>query len=178
MGERLLIVGAGCIGQIAAQIAAVMGARVAICDINEDRLCVARQIGAAEEALNVSGDEWQQAVPDGAFDAVIDLAGVTGMEDRLIAASRPGGRVLLIAGRFDVTYSLNLGQRREITIKQNSHFNKNDLANVCRLVSRGLVKIAPLIRDVVPVDQANRIYDTLRDEPGKLLGTISDWRTP
>jgi len=87
MGERLLIVGAGFIGQAAAQIAAVMGARVTICDLDPSRLELARQVGAAEEVLNVAGDGWQKSVPNESFDAILDFAGVPGMEDRLLAAA-------------------------------------------------------------------------------------------
>lgn len=189
MGDRFLIVGAGFIGQIAAQIANHMGARVTLCDIDERRLAVAREIGAAEEVFDVTGDSgWKQHIPDASFRAVLDLAGVPGMEDKLIWAAERRGTVLFIAGRFKVEYTFfHLGdtegkggdtgaQVREITIKQNSHFDKTDLDNVCRLVRRGLVRIAPLIQDVLPVSEARRIYDTLRDEPNKLFGTIFEWR--
>ncbi len=175
MGERVLIVGAGIIGQVAAQIAAVMGARATLCDINPNRLEIARQIGAAETVLDVSGDGWEKGVADGTFDAVIDFAGVPGMEDQFISAVRQRGRVIFIAGRGKVTYTFNLGQGREIQLKQNSHFDRDDLQNLCRLVDRGLVKIAPLIRDIVPVSEAKRIYDTLRDNPNELLGTVFVW---
>lgn len=175
MGERVLIVGAGIIGQVAAQIAAVMGARATLCDINADRLELAREIGAAETVLDVSGDGWEKGVAEGTFDAVIDFAGVPGMEDQFLSAVRQHGRIIFIAGRDKVTYTFNLGQGREIQIKQNSHFDRDDLQNLCRLVDRGLVKIKPLIRDVVPVDEAKRIYDTLRDNPTELLGTVFAW---
>ena len=175
MGERVLIVGAGIIGQVAAQIATSMGARVTLCDINADRLKIAEQIGAAETVLNVAGDGWGKEIADGTFDAVIDFAGVPGMEDQLISAVRQRGRVVFIAGRDKVTYTFNLGQGREIQLKQNSHFDRDDLQNLCRLVDRGLVQIAPLIRDVVPVSEAKRIYDTLRDAPDELLGTVFVW---
>ena len=92
------------------------------------------------------------------------------MEDQLISAVRQRGRVVFIAGRDKVTYTFNLGQGREIQLKQNSHFDRDDLQSLCRLVDRGLVQIAPLIRDVVPVSEAKRIYDTLRDTPDELLG--------
>lgn len=175
MGERVLVIGAGVVGQTAAQIAAVMGAQTAICDIDDNRLEVAKQIGAAEQVLNVSDDGWERNISPGSFDVVIDVAGVPGMEDKLIAAARSRGRVIFIAGRSKVSYTFNLGQGHEITIKQNSHFDKDDLANLCRLVARGMVKIAPLIRDVVPVSEAGRIYDTLRDNPDKLYGTVFIW---
>ena len=175
MGEQVLIVGAGIIGQVAAQIAAVMGARVTLCDINPNRLELAREIGAAETVIDVSGDGWEKGVADGTFDAVIDFAGVPGMEDQMISAVRQRGRVIFIAGRGKVTYTFNLGQGQEIQLKQNSHFDRDDLQNLCRLADRGLVKIAPLIRDVVPVSEAKRIYDTLRDNPTELLGTVFVW---
>ena len=176
MGERLLIVGgAGCVGQLAAQIATHMGARVTVCDIDDRRLDLARDIGAAEDVVDVSGDGWDEHIADSAYDAVLDLAGVPGMEDKLIAAVRRRGRVLLVSGRRQISYTFNLGQEREITIKQNSHFDRDDLQNLCRLVACGLVKIGPLVRDVVPVTEAGQIYAKLRDHPSQLMGTVFEW---
>ena len=175
MGERVLVVGQGFIGQMAAQIASAMGARVAVCEVDPRRLELARRIGAAEEVLDVAGDGWEKQVADGAFDALIDVAGVAGMEDRMIRALRSRGRLLLIAGRFHVHYTFNLGQAREITIRQNTGYDRDDLANLCRLIRRGLVDIAPLLQDIVPVTEARRVYDTLRDAPHELLGTVFIW---
>ncbi len=175
IGERLLIVGAGVIGQVAAQIATGMGVRATLCDIDANRLDIARQHGVAETVLNVSGNGWEKDIADGTFDAVIDFAGVPGMEDQLISAARHQGRVVFIAGREKVTYTFNLGQGREIQLKRNSHFDRDDMRNMCRLVDRGLVKITPLIRDVVPVSEAKQIYDTLRDTPNDLMGTVLAW---
>ena len=175
MGDRLLVVGAGCVGQAAAQIGAAMGARVTLCDIDRRRLETAREIGAAEAVFDVGGDGWQRNIPDAGFRVVLDVAGVPGMEEKLIAAAQVRGTVLFVAGRFEVAYPFNLGQRREITLKQNSHFDRSDLENLCRLVRRGLVRLAPMIRDTVPVAEAEWVYDTLRDEPARLFGTVFDW---
>ncbi len=175
LGEKTLVVGAGCLGQIAAQIAALYGSRVTICDIDDRRLEIARQSGAVEEALNVEGAGWAQQIPDAGFDAVLDVAGVPGKEDQLIGAARQGGLVLFIAGREKVSYTFNLGQKRLITIKQNSHFYTDDLDNLCRLVSRGMINLTPLLQDVVAAEDAKRIYDMLRDQPNELLGTVFSW---
>ena len=176
MGKRCLIVGAGLVGQMVAQIANVMGACVTICDINQDRLEIARQIGAAEQAVDVSGDSWDRNIKEATYQVVIDVAGVVGMEDKLIRATARRGTVLFIAGRFKVEYNFNLGQGRDITIKQNGHFDNDDIANLCRLVTRGLVQINPLIQDVLPINQADQFYRTLRDSPAELFGTVFDWR--
>ncbi|MYJ76706.1 MAG: zinc-binding dehydrogenase, partial [Caldilineaceae bacterium SB0670_bin_27] len=139
------------------------------------RLERARRIGAAEDVFDVAGDGWEKQIADGAFDAVIDVAGVEGMEDRLIRALKSRGRLLLIGGRFKVNYTFNLGQAHEITIRQNTGYDRDDLTNLCRLVRRGLVDIAPLLQEVVPVTEAQRIYDTLRDAPHELSGTVFIW---
>ena len=146
-----------------------------MCEIDPRRLELAREIGAAEEVFDVTGDGWQKQIADGAFDALIDAAGVEGMEDRLIRALKSRGRLLLIAGRFHVHYTFNLGQAHEITIRQNTGYDRDDLTNLRRLVRRALVDIAPLLQNVVPVTDAQRIYDTLRDAPHQLLGTVFVW---
>ena len=173
MGKKVLVVGAGSIGQFAAQIANVMGGRVTICDTDDRRLQVAEKIGAAECIVNAS--QWEEHIAEAGFDIVMDFAGVPGMEDRLIAAAKWRGRLMFIAGRAQVCYTFNLGQGHEIDIRQNSHFDIDDLGNFCRLVQRGSVLVKPLIWNIVPAEKAKEIYDTLRDQPAELLGTVFQW---
>ena len=176
VGDRMLVVGAGIVGQLVAQIAASVGAYVTLCDVDSRRLEIAEAIGVVDEIINVDGDSWDKHIPDGGFDVVLDAAGVLDMEDKLISAAKRHGTVMFIAGRFRVEFTFNRGQRQEITIKQNSHFDNSDLYHMCRFVSKGMIQIGPLIQDVLPVAEAHGIYSTLRDEPYKLLGTVFDWR--
>ncbi len=175
IGEKVLIVGQGCIGMFAAQIAYAMGARVTVCDIEESRLEQIRQLGVTEQVVNTSGDGWDRQIHDGAFDAVMDFAGVPDMVTPMIRACKTRGRLLLVAGRFDVNYTFNIGQFKEISILQCSHFTCDDLENLCRFLRQGSIKIAPLIRHRVHIDEAPQIYRWLRDEPMRLLGTVFQW---
>ena len=174
-GENVLIVGQGCVGQMTAQIAYSLGAGVDVCDVDPQRLQTAKAIGCARAVFDTSGPGWTEHVGDGAYDTVVDLAGVPGMENRLIAAARPHGRVAFIAGRDEVRYDFNLGQSRQITLSQISHFDVADLTRACRALERGTIRVEPLLRDVVPVREAGRIYDILRDDPGRLMGTVFEW---
>ncbi len=175
IGERVLIVGQGCIGMFAAQIAYAMGARVSVCDIDESRLEQVRQLGIAEDVFNTSGDGWKSQIADGSYDAVMDFAGVPDMVTPMIQACKTRGRLLLVAGRFDVNYTFNVGQFKEIGILQCSHFTRDDLENLCRFLRQGSIKIAPLIRHRVNLTEVPQIYRWLRDEPMRLLGTVFEW---
>lgn len=175
IGERVLIVGQGCIGMFAAQIAYAMGARVSVCDIDESRLEQMHQLGIAENVFNTSGDGWKAQIADGGFDAVMDFAGAPDMVTPMIQACKTRGRLLLVAGRFDVNYTFNVGQFKEISILHCSHFTKDDLENLCRFLRQGSIKIAPLIRHKVNLTEVPQIYRWLRDEPMRLLGTVFEW---
>ena len=146
-----------------------------MCDVDERRLAIALAVGAAEKAICVAGDGWADYIADESYDTVLDFAGVPGMEEQLILAMKMGGRVLLIAGRDRVSYPFNMAQRRLLTLKQNSHFYVDDLENLARLHGRGQIDLASLMQDVVPAEEAKRIYDTLRDRPNDLLGTVFTW---
>lgn len=106
---------------------------------------------------------------------VIDAADVRGMEDRLIEAGCRRGRVMFVAERARVGYDFNLGQMREIDIRQMAHFDAADLSALCNLVAQGRVQINPIISDVVPVAQADNIYLRLLDDPNLLMGTVFVW---
>jgi hypothetical protein len=86
---------------------------------------------------------------------------------------RPQGRVLLIAGRQRVSSTFNLGLGCAITIKQHSHFDRDDVESLIRLVARGSVANGPLVIDVVPVPEADRLYTRLRDEPARRMAASS-----
>ena len=81
----------------------------------------------------------------------------------------------MIAGRGDVKYNFNAGQGAELSILHAGHFSQADLNEVGRLVKKGVIKVRPLIKDIVSIDDAVKYYDMLRDTPGKLLGTIFMW---
>lgn len=175
IGERVLIVGQGCIGMFAAQIAYAMGARVSVCDIDESRLEKVRELGIAEQVINTSDDGWEKQIGNGVYDAVMDFAGVPDMVTSMVQACKTRGRLLLVAGRFDVNYTFNVGQFKEISILHCSHFTRDDLDNLCRFLRQGSIRIAPLIQHKVPLVDVPQIYRWLRDEPMRLLGTVFEW---
>ena len=149
-GENVLIVGQGCVGQIAAQMAWSLGAAVDVCDVHPGRLQTAQDIGCARSVFDTSESGWDIHIGDGAYDTVVDLAGVPGMENRLLAAVRPHGKVAFVAGRDEIRYDFNLGQARQITLRQISHFDLNDLTRPAVRWNAGRSASRPCCRSSSP----------------------------
>ena len=178
LGERVLIVGAGPVGQFAAQAARAAGAVVTVADLDDRRLDLATKLGA-HAIFNTTGG-WTGITTDGAFDCVIDASGAP-IIDAIIGATWNGGvirhrgRVVFIAGRNRVDYAFNAGQHHEVEILHAGHFTRDDLQQACRLVVERVIAIAPIIQNILPIAEAPVFYERLRDAPGSTFGTVFDW---
>ena len=178
--DRVLVVGAGLVGQFAAQAARVVGAEVTICDLDETRLALAAELGA-DHCVNSGTDEGLAELRGLApFSVVVECSGadvlglvIGGTWGAGLIAHR--ARVLVIAGRSEVTYSFNAGQGAEIALMQASHFDQGDLQHVLRHFLKGSIRVRPLIKNVAPIADALPIYETLRDNPNELRGTVFVW---
>ena len=178
--DKAAIFGAGIVGQFAAQAAGALGAHVTVVDIDEDRLSLALSLGA-DRAVNISSDEGKQTLYSmRPFSVIFDCSGADIMQQVIGDGWANGlignrGRVLMIAGRYDVTYAFGAAQSTEVAVMHANHFNQDALEGLGRLVKKGVIKVSPLIKDVAPIDDAVRYYDIMRDTPGKLMGTVFEW---
>jgi 2-desacetyl-2-hydroxyethyl bacteriochlorophyllide A dehydrogenase len=180
IGDRVLVVGAGPIGQFTAPAAPAAGAVVTIVDLDERRLAVARQCGIPN-AVQVTGEAmWAELKKQGGFDIVFEDSGAPVL-DAVVGANwgkglvKSRGKVVIIAGRSRVDYSFNAAQGAELEINHAGHFVRDDLEQLCRFVADGTIKVGPIIQDLVPIRDAVGIYDRLRDQPNTLFGTVFDW---
>ncbi|NLF29292.1 MAG: zinc-binding dehydrogenase [Planctomycetes bacterium] len=182
--DNVVVFGAGLIGQFAAQAARVRGAKVTVVDRLDDRLALAAELGA-DVVVNTSSEEGRQRLAAGGpYSAVFECSGADVLDAIIgrpgqtsLVGHRSHARLILVAGRFDVTYNFNAAGAAELDIIHTQHFDQMDLDQVLRLVCRGDIRIEPLIRQVVPLAGAPGVYDTLRDEPSALLGTVFDFTT-
>lgn len=179
-GDNILVFGAGLIGQFAAQTARVMGAVVTMVDVDDERLELARELGT-DLIANFEKEEGQaflqQKKP---YSVVFECSGADVLGS-IIGTDWGNGligfraRVVMVAGRDEVCYHSNAAQGAEVAIMHANHFNQDDLSQVLDLVGKGRILIRPLIRDIVPIANVISIYDTLRDYPNRLLGTVFCW---
>lgn len=176
-GQRALIMGAGPIGQIIAQLLTAAGITTIICDTHKERLR-----GAYTCGLQNAVDDWASVDHFAPFDVVFETTGADvlshiigeGWGDGILQS---GGRLVLTGGRTHVEYHFNAAQGKELQLLHVNHFTRGDLRLALQLLITGAVQLRPLIREVLPISEAPSFYDRLRDDPGSTLGTIFQWPT-
>jgi len=100
VGEDLLVTGAGPIGLMATAIAKRAGARhVVVSDVNDDRLDLARQLGATR-AVNPTRTELAATMKDlgmkEGFDVGLEMSGAPAALQGMIEVMTHGGRIALL----------------------------------------------------------------------------------
>jgi L-iditol 2-dehydrogenase len=171
LGETAVVVGSGMIGLLAIQAARLAGcAQVVAIDIDESRLQLARQLGATD-ALNAGTAAAAGAVREltGGRGAgvVLECLGAAATVRMAIACARQGGTVALV-GNLSPAVELPLQDvvTRQIRL-QGSCASAGEYPAAIELLSRGAIRVDPLISAVAPLAEGPAWFERLyRREPG------------
>ncbi|KAK0181491.1 hypothetical protein PV327_003770 [Microctonus hyperodae] len=152
IGSKVLILGAGPIGLVSLLVAKAMGATVvAITDMVERRLILAKQLGADKVVLidkNMKEDETVKLIHnifDGEPDKTIEATGAESSVRLAILATKSGGCSVLVGmGAPEVQVPLINALIREVDIRGVFRY-ANDYADALDLVATGKVNVKPLI---------------------------------
>lgn len=177
VADRVWVAGLGPIGQWAAQSARAAGAHVTVSDLDDRRLAVAAELGAHRTVNAGAEGAPGQIKAGGPYHVIIDCSGSASIlpqihRDGLIV---PRGVICLLAVRSETTFHWSMMHTLEASIEVSCHFSVDDLRVLLQLLAMGTVRVAPMVTHHVPIAQAPRIYATLRDRPGELLGVVFDW---
>ena len=167
-GAKVVIIGAGPIGNLVAQVANASGAAdVLLLDINPKRLSLAEQcriphcVNSQEKTVETAISECFGA--DGA-DVIFDCAGVQQTISAAVQCARRGSRLAVIANfKASVNLELVLLQRKEVTLYGIMMYVRQDFEEAIRLVSQGKLHTQELITNYFPVRDIQAAYQYVDD---------------
>ena len=149
--DRVLIFGAGVIGLLTLQLAALKGAEVTACDLSPQRLELARQMGAA----HTIGPDQSMDDYHGAFDLIYETCGAPVAFSRSVELAAPKGRIVILGlGAESHAASTTLIVRKELKI-MGSLIYTNEFPEALRLLQGGAIKTAPLATSRVDLGGLN-----------------------
>ena len=161
-GDRVLVVGPGTMGLLAAQVARAAGGRAHVVGTPGDapRLGIAEALGFATSSGAWAGlPDWA----DRGADVVVECSGSQGGAALALAAARPGGRYVQVGlfGR-DATLPLDELCYREIVWTSGFASTPESWARAMRLLESGAVGLDPLVSAVAPLAAWQRVFADTR----------------
>ncbi len=172
-GDNVVVFGCGGVGINVVQIAAAAGASVVAVDISQEKLDVAKKLGAWC-VVNATGRDVRKEVKklfDGGADIALEAIGNPTTIEQAVECLRPGGRMCVV-GYSDHPATLNAARLmfRELDIVGSLGCRPVDYPAIIRMVARGLVQLQPVVTHRFPLDGINDALDILRS--GKGLRTV------
>jgi L-iditol 2-dehydrogenase len=173
LDDRVIVVGAGMIGLLVLQAALLAGAgEVFVVDLDESRMALARSLGASRtfDSRSDGAIAEMQALTGGrGADAVLECVGTSTTVKFAIDSVRKGGCVTLV-GNISPTVEIPLQSvvTRQIRL-QGSCASSGEYPASISLMSRGAIKVKPLLSALAPLEEGpdwmRRLYER---EPGLL----------
>ena len=171
-GDLALVMGAGPLGLLHLQVLKSRGARVLVCDPVDERLVMARRLGAAA-GLNPTYDDLSRAVDAYTDGRGVDVAVIATSTLEAARQALPllgaNGRLLLFGGihpKADWALDPNLIHYREIWITGSSDYTPAEFAAALRLIEDGVLTLRPLISHVYPLAKLPEALDALEQHAG------------
>lgn len=163
VGDRVLVIGAGIIGMMAAEFAKLDGASyVGIVEVNPNRGAKAVNYGYVDQYFDGKDEkliEKLMAVSNGGFDKVIECCGNSAAVSEAIMAVKPGGMIVLVGvSTAPVTVPLVLSVMREVTMQGAIAYTETEFEDVIRFISEKIIDVEKYIDDKVGLDKAQESF--------------------
>lgn len=170
MGDTVAVVGCGGVGLNLVQCATVAGGRVIAIDVNEQRLELARRLGAIE-AINPEEierlDKHVRSRTDGGVDVAFEAIGTPGTIQTAFSLLRKGGRLCVLGYSHEpVSISAAKLMYYELEIGGSLGCGGGEYPEILQLVETGQLQLDPVVSGNVPLEDINDGLDRLRRGEG------------
>ncbi len=154
--DLVAVFGVGGLGHLAVQYAKIAGATVVSVDIFEEKLDLARELGADHVVNAREQDPVEEIKKLGGADAAIDTPVSSGATEQAYGCLRHGGTLVLVGLPKDGYVSLPIFGTvlNSITVKGSIVGTREDLMEVFELHTAGRTRVVYEIRDLTSVNDA------------------------
>lgn len=173
-GRKVIVLGAGTIGNLTAQVAKACGATsVMITDVVDYKLEKARECGI-DVAVNTTTEDLSDAIQrhfgEDKADLILECVGVEDTITQAVENSRKGATVVIV-GVFGKKPRVDLGlvQDRELSLVGTLMYQKSDYQKAIELVAGGKMQLDPMITHRFKFSDYLDAYHAIENAEGRVL---------
>lgn len=177
-GKNAVVLGAGPIGNLTAQVLRAGGANVLITDVSEHRLEIAQRCGLSATS-NPAREKLKAAAlrtfgAEG-FDLAFECVGVEATLADATENLQKGG-MLVVVGVFGDKPRMDLGlvQDRELNVRGTLMYQRKDYERSVELIASGAVITEPLMSEHFPLEDYLAAYHFLEERRDKTMKIFID----
>jgi propanol-preferring alcohol dehydrogenase len=167
-GQRLAVFGVGGLGHLAVQLGRGMGAEVTAVDLDDEKLALAKSLGA-EHTLNATATDVARLLrKQGGVHVAVVTSAAKRAYDTAFGCLRPSGTLMVVGlPAENICFPPIMMAAVEVRIRASAVGTRQDLREVLALASEGKVRCQVETR---PLAQVNEALDELRH--GKVNGRV------
>src|ERR1043166_991956 len=166
-GERLAVFGVGGLGHLAIQIGKEMGLDVTAVDVSDDKLELAKSLGASRTMNSSSANVAKELRRAGGMHAVLVTSGSKAAYDTAFPCVRPTGKLLVVGLPPEISFPPIMMAAGEIRVQASAVGTRQDLEGVLAMAAAGKLHCQVSIRRM---DEINTIFDEMKT--GKISGRV------
>lgn len=180
-GDKVLVLGAGTIGVLAAVAAKALGATVYISDVAKQKLEYAlKEFELDGTILNDSPENFDKQVAEvtngNGFDVTIEAVGLPSTFQNCIDAAAFGGRVVLIGvGKKNLDFNFTMIQKKELNIFGSRNALKKDFIELINLVKSGKVNLDKIVTNTYKIEDAAKAFEDFDKNSASMLKVILEF---
>ena len=175
-GERVVVLGAGPIGQSLLLAAQDRGAAVLLVDLLEDRLETARRARRGDDAVDDRGGGRSHAREWGGGEGpqvVIDATGVPAAVEAAVDLVTPAGRVVQVGMSGDsVTLRLGSFTEKELDVVGVACCGTGEFADAVELTERNAARLGQLVSHEFPLEEAPEALRFAMGHPDEVMKVV------
>ncbi len=171
-GDDVVIIGSGPIGMLHIQLAKNNGARVIVTDPIDERLEIAKLLGA-DDVIN--------PLKEDVIKSVMDMTEGRGANAVIVAVSNSDAAKLGIdiagicatvnffAGIYpssNIDFDPNIVHYKQLIITGSHDFTPHDFTMALKLIEFGIVNVKPIISHIIPLDDISSAFEIVADRRG------------
>lgn len=173
-GRKILVLGAGPIGNLVAQAANGMGAQIVmITEVSDYRLNVARECEinyCLNSKIQDIGEELINKFGKDKADLILECVGINITMEQAVTNARKGTDIIVV-GVFaeKATVDLGLVQDRELRLIGTLMYQEEDYKKAIELIEENKVRLDPLVTDHFPFEDYLKAYKYIDDKKDKIM---------